>query len=336
MDNLNNYTNSSTNIRQNIESVTTETFEATALQVFRWQVQYNPIYKSFIALLKIEVAAVKCLAQIPFLPISFFKTHTLQTGTWQPETVFTSSGTTGSSTSRHYLKDTTFYTRNTLRGFEYFYGNVTDYCILALLPAYLERSGSSLVYMANEFIARSRYAESGFFLDNLAALCKVLQQNQRNKIPTLLLGVSFALLDLAEQHPQLLTDVIIMETGGMKGRRKELIRNELHHILQTAFAVPHIHSEYGMTELLSQAYSLCKGVFRPAPTMRVLVRDPTDPLHILATGQNGCLNIIDLANLDTCSFVATDDLGRAYDDGTFEVIGRVDASDVRGCNLLVL
>lgn len=255
---------------------------------------------------------------------------------WQPEMVFSSSGTTGMTTSRHLLRDTTAYIDNTLLGFQKFYGAVEDWCVLALLPAYLEREGSSLVYMAEAFIQRSKYSESGFFLHNMTELSAILARNQAQNRPTLLLGVSFALWELAETHPQNLSNIVIMETGGMKGRRKEITRTALHEILCTAFQTTAIHSEYGMTELLSQAYSKGNGIFSPAPTMRILVRDATDPLTILPPRKAGCINVIDLANLATCSFIATDDLGKVDEQGDFEILGRIDTSDVRGCNLLVV
>ena len=258
------------------------------------------------------------------------------TENWQPEAVFSSSGTTGATTSQHLLRSKTAYIDNTLLGFQNFYGAIENWCVLALLPAYLERTGSSLVYMAQAFIERSKYAESGFFLDDTKRLATILRENQAKNTPTLLLGVSFALWDLAESHPQNLSNITIMETGGMKGRRKEITRAELHLLLNTAFQTQNIHSEYGMTELLSQGYSQGKGVFSPAPTMRILIRDTTDPLTILGANKSGCINVIDLANLATCSFIATDDLGKSFQNGDFEVLGRIDSSDVRGCNLLVI
>jgi hypothetical protein len=323
------------NLRQRVENVSARDFEVVALEVFRWQAAMNPLYYDYLRLLGKDTTKINTLREIPFLPISFFKTHRIQSGAWTAVAEYTSSGTTGGQTSRHLIDDVTFYLRNSLRGFEFFYGDVANFCVLALLPAYLERTGSSLVAMANAFVERSKYAESGFFLDDLEGLSRILRRCQAESRPTLLLGVSFALWELAEAYPQNLADIIVMETGGMKGRRKELTRPELHDILMAAFETTAIHSEYGMTELLSQAYSKGSGVFVPAPTMRVLVREINDPFCFLNDEQTGCLNVIDLANVGSCSFIATDDLAKTHADGTFSVLGRVDTSDIRGCNLLL-
>ena len=312
-----------------------EPFGALALDIFRYQAEYNPLYHEFLRLLSVRPGSVQSIESIPFLPIQFFKSYHVKTGEWEPELTFSSSGTTAAATSRHLLRDAALYRQNARRGFEFFYGPTSNYAVLALLPAYLERSGSSLVFMADDFIRQSAYPESGFFLHNTDALIAVLARCRDKSIPTLLLGVSFALWELAEKHPMSLSGVVIMETGGMKGRRREITREELHAILRDAFGVESIHSEYGMTELLSQAYSQGGGLFRPSPSMRVLAREITDPLALQRPGATGALNIIDLANLDTISFIATDDLGRVYPDGSFEVLGRHDAGDVRGCNLLV-
>ncbi len=310
-------------------------FETQVLALFRHQAAFNSLYREYISLLGIDVAEVDSLERIPFLPIQFFKTHTIQTGDWRPELVFSSSGTTGMTNSRHPVREAVFYLENAERCFEAFYGPVEQYCFLALLPAYLEREGSSLVYMAAHFIKRSAYRQSGFFLYEQNKLAEVLADCQERKIPTVLLGVSFALLDLAERHPLHIPDVIVMETGGMKGRRQEITREELHATLCAAFGVPAIHSEYGMTELLSQAYSAGEGLYRPGPLMQVRTREITDPLSAQQYGRLGAINIIDLANKDSCAFIATDDLGKVYPDGTFEVLGRMDNSDIRGCNLMV-
>ena len=318
-----------------IQQLEPSQFERLALDVFRYQAVHNTVYGHYLELLGVQTANVKSLVQIPFLPISFFKTHGLQSGAWSPQQVFSSSGTTGRTTSRHPVNNLAFYRENAARAFAHFYGPVEQYAVLALLPSYLERSGSSLVFMVDDFIRRSAYPQSGFFLHETERLLEKLSESLQRGQPTLLLGVSFALLDLAEQCPTDLSGAIIMETGGMKGRRREITRTELHQQLSTAFRVPDIHSEYGMTELLSQAYSKGKGLFQPAPTMRVFARDITDPLAPQKPGRTGALNIIDLANLDTISFIGTDDLGRCYPDGSFEVLGRLDASDVRGCNLMV-
>lgn len=328
-------TDTGRNIRENILHVHPDTFEDTALSVFRYQATKNPVYQQFLELLSIKIDDVRHIENIPFLPISCFKSHQVLTNQVKPEIIFTSSGTTGDTTSRHYLADTSFYNQIAISTFEKFYGNLDSFCILALLPAYLERKGSSLVYMVEQFIQKSNHPKSGFYLNNLDDLAKTLQFLQNNDTPVLLIGVSFALLDLAEAFPMDLSNVIIMETGGMKGRRKEMTRSELHQQLKDAFNVKMIHSEYGMTELISQGYSKGQGVFYPAPTMKLFTREITDPFAYQTNGKTGVLNIIDLGNLDSCSFIATDDLGRVYEDGSFEVLGRLDASDIRGCNLMV-
>lgn len=326
-------------LHQRIKAVTPETFPALALEVFRYQAANNPVYAQYLELLGASPASVRHAEDIPHAPISLFKTHDLKTGDWPTERTFTSSGTTGSTTSRHPLRDPAWYRSNARRAFERLYGPLAGRPVLALLPAYLERTGSSLVFMAQDFIEASGHPASGFFLHDLDRLAEVLRGDHESRITNhesrILLGVSFALLDLAERHPQALSDVIVMETGGMKGRRKELTRAELHATLKEAFQIDHVHSEYGMTELLSQAYAPRDGVFLPAPTMRVHARQITDPFARAAPGKTGVLNVTDLANVDTLSFIATDDLARVRPDGTFEVLGRLDAADVRGCNLLV-
>lgn len=311
-------------------------FETLALEVFQFQAEFNPVYAQYLGYLGVKKAGVDRLEKIPGLPIQLFKQFSLQSGNWTPGRIFTSSGTTGSQSSRHLLRDEQWYRSNARRGFEFFYGSLKQYCVFALLPAYLERSGSSLVFMADDFIHQSPYEESGFFLKDYETLVRQLEYCRNQDIPALLIGVSFALWELAERYPVHLNQTIVMETGGMKGRRREITRKELHGILKQAFKVEKIHSEYGMTELLSQAYSRGDGLFYPAPTMRVLSREITDPFQPQRMGKTGALNIIDLANLDTISFIATDDLGRVYADGSFEVLGRLDASDLRGCNLLLV
>lgn len=318
-----------------LNSLPSSAFEDLALEAFQYQAIYNPLYRSYLDLLRKDPKQINQLAEIPFLPIQFFKNRTIKTETWEPYTTFSSSSTTGQQPSLHYLHSAQIYETVSRQGFEHFYGPIEDFCILALLPSYLERKGSSLVYMADYFIRQSRYKESGFFLHNLASLATQLAKCRDQKIPTLLIGVSFALLDLAEQFPMSLGDTIVMETGGMKGRRKEITREELHSVLTSAFQVPTIHSEYGMTELLSQGYSKGDGLFFPSPTMRVIGRDITDPLSPQRLGQTAALNIIDLANINTISFIATDDIGQVYEDHSFRVMGRLDKSDVRGCNLMV-
>jgi len=329
-------------LKQQILQVDTDQFDQLALQVFRYQATYNPLYKKYLSLIQVQPAEVQSIKDIPFLPISFFKTHEVKTVHDSRSTVqggqtaiFSSSGTTGSTTSQHFVKDVDFYLANTVKGFVPFYGAVTDYCVLGLLPSYLERSGSSLIAMVDHFIKLSKYSQSGFFLYDHDRLAEVLRQNKKTNIPTLLIGVSFALLDFAEQYTLDLEGVIIMETGGMKGRRKEITRAELHQILQKSFNTKVIHSEYGMTELLSQGYSKGAGIFYPSPTMKILAREVTDPFAYQKHQKTGVLNIIDLANLDSCAFIATDDLGRIHEDGSFEILGRLDSSDIRGCNLMV-
>lgn len=321
-----------TSLLSTISGVTLASFETVALQVFQYQVQHNPLYAHFVRLLNRPVPAR--LEEIPFLPIQFFKTHTVQCGTWDPVTVFTSSATTGQVPSQHRVRDLQAYLDNTRKGFMPFYGDPSDWCVLALLPSYLERSGSSLVAMADNWIRHSRYAESGFFLHNFEQLAERLQKCREKNMPTLLLGVSFALLDFAEQFPVNLSGITIMETGGMKGRRRELTREALHKVLCEAFQVEKIHSEYGMTELLSQAYAQGGSRFMPAATLSAVATEINDPFCPVAPGRPGVLNLIDLANVDTCSFIATEDVGRVYADHTFEVLGRLDVAELRGCNLM--
>ncbi|MGB3800007.1 MAG: acyl transferase [Lewinella sp.] len=322
-------------LAERIKTVAPESFWDVALDVFQYQAANNLIYAQYLDLLHVDARQVRQRTDIPYLPISLFKTQDLRSGSWPPVRTFTSSGTTGSATSHHPLRADDWYTQHASRTFESLYGPLRGRAVLALLPAYLERTGSSLVFMAEDFIRQSEHPASGFYLNNLPSLAKQLSDLSSEGVPTLLLGVSFALLDLAEQFPQPLRETIVMETGGMKGRRREMTRDELHDTLRTAFGVPHIHSEYGMTELLSQAYAPHYGVFEPAPTLAVTPRDITDPLSAAPIGRSAVLNLTDLANLDTISFIASDDLGRVYDDGRFEVLGRLDYSDMRGCNLLV-
>ena len=319
-----------------ITNINASSFESVAMDVFRYQAIHNPLYADYLRLIGKAPSSIQTIEEIPFLPIRFFKSHQIKTNIWPTEQVFTSSGTTGMATSQHHVRDINWYQQVSMSCFAPFYGSPSDYCILALLPSYLERSGSSLVFMADFFIKQSKYETSGFFLHEKTLLLKTLDECIKNNTPTILLGVSFALWNLAEEHPVDLKNVIIMETGGMKGRRQEITRPELHDILKNAFNVERIHSEYGMTELLSQAYSTGNGVFHPGPGMRILIREITDPFSINSFNKNGVINIIDLGNLDSISFVATEDLGKVYEDNSFEIIGRLDASDVRGCNLMVL
>lgn len=310
-------------------------FSLCCLEAFQFQYQNNPVYQQYVNLLGVKVDEISHPEQIPFLPISLFKTHDVYAGSRDPEITFLSSGTTGTVSSRHPVASLSLYEESFTSGFMHFYGDPADYCFLCLLPSYLERQGSSLVYMADQLIQKSRYGESGFYLHNLEALAEQLQTNIEKKTPTILLGVSYALLDLAEQFPADLNPVIVMETGGMKGQRKEQTKKELHQILKEAFSLRSIHSEYGMTELLSQAYSKGEGIFEAPPWMRMLIRDPYDPMSYLNAGTPGGINIIDLANRYSCSFIQTDDIGRIQEDHTFEIMGRLQSTDIRGCNLLI-
>lgn len=314
---------------------TEQQFAETALRIFRFQAENCAVYREFIDYLRIDAGQINSIEQIPFLPISFFKTHEVLSSDEKVQITFTSSGTTGMINSSHMVTDISWYEESFRRAFQIFYGDIGNYCILALLPSYLERDGSSLVYMAEDLVRRSENSASGFYLYNYEELYHQLLKQQRAKKPTLLLGVTFALLDFAEKYRMDFPELIVMETGGMKGRRKEMIREELHEILCKAFGVRTIHSEYGMTELLSQAYSKGNGIFNCPPWMRILTRDANDPMTGLTSNQTGGINVIDLANINSCSFIATQDLGKVDADGSFEILGRFDNSDIRGCNLLI-
>ncbi|CAM2839792.1 LuxE/PaaK family acyltransferase [Flavobacterium frigoris] len=311
-------------------------FEKIALKVFRYQHENNLVYREFCDLMKVEPQKVKALQQIPFLPIQFFKSHAVVSNTNPVQNTFTSSGTTGTITSKHLVTDTSIYEESYRLGFSQFYGNIEDYVVLALLPSYLEREGSSLIYMVEDLIALSNHDESGFYLHNHDELIKKLTALDQSGQNVILIGVTFALLDLIEKHQFQLQNTIIMETGGMKGRRKEMIREELHQQLCRGFGVTAIHSEYGMTELLSQAYSLGEGVFECPAWIQILIRDTEDALTYIPQGKTGGINVIDLANINSCSFIATQDLGKKNPNNSFEVLGRFDNSDIRGCNLMVL
>ena len=311
-------------------------FEKIALKTFRFQYENNLVYKEFCDLLQTNVSKVKSLEQIPFLPIQFFKSHQVVSNTDVIQQTFTSSGTTGMITSKHLVTDTSLYEESYQKGFSQFYGNIEDYVILALLPSYLEREGSSLIYMVEDLIKRSNHEESGFYLHNHDELIKSLIALDQSGQNVILIGVTYALLDLIEKQQFQLQNTIIMETGGMKGKRKEMIREELHQQLCTGFGVNAIHSEYGMTELLSQAYSLGQGVFECPTWMQILVRDTEDALTYIPHAKTGGINVIDLANLNSCSFIATQDLGKKITNNSFEILGRFDNSDIRGCNLMVL
>jgi phenylacetate-coenzyme A ligase PaaK-like adenylate-forming protein len=358
-----------------IFEVNEENFEALALEVFNFQYENNPVYRDYLQALGISPLSVQSIEQIPFLPIRFFKSHEVKTSLFEPQSVFESSGTTGSIKSRHFVKDLSLYDDCLAKGFEFFYGSVKDWCVIALLPSYLERKNSSLVYMAEKLIQLSEHPQSGFYLNEYEQLFAVLNEleNQQQKI--LLIGVTFALLDFAEKYSLPLKHTVVIETGGMKGRREEMVRQEVHDILKKSFSLNNIHSEYGMTELLSQAYSKGEGIFVCPPWMKVLVRDDEDPLSVqslvvsreslvgssefriqssefrvgssdqvnrLTTNDSrlttftGAINIIDLVNIYSCSFISTDDVGKLYPDRSFEVLGRMDGSDLRGCSLMVI
>lgn len=318
---------------KNIFQISTDQeFNDISLQIFRYQLEHNIIYHDFVKYLSVNVSQIDHYSKIPFLPIEFFKSHWVYSSKSKPQTEFHSSGTTGSLTSKHYIADLSIYKESFNKGFESFYGNPKDMRILALLPSYIEQGNSSLVYMVDHLIKESQHPESGFYLNHSEKLAKIL--NDKNA-PTILLGVTYALLDLVEKYEINNSKLIVMETGGMKGRRKEMIREDLHNILTKRFQVLSIHSEYGMTELLSQAYSKGEGKFNTPPWMKVLIRDTNDPLSLLGYNKTGGINVIDLANIYSCSFIATQDLGKLHKNNSFEVLGRFDASDIRGCNLMV-
>jgi Acyl-protein synthetase, LuxE len=302
-------------------------FSANLETTWQFQSQKNSVLKSYIEALKHK--------NLTFLPIQYFKSHAVKSGIFEAEQIFTSSGTTGEQTSRHFVEKIAQYSESFIQGFNHFYGQHENYCFLCLLPSYLERKGSSLIYMADYFIKKSIYKQSNFFLDDFQALKTILLENEKAGIPTILIGVTYALLDFAAFTNMKLKHTIVMETGGMKGKRKEMMREEVHDILCKAFDVKVIHSEYGMTELLSQAYSKGNGIFQCPPWMQIKIRDTNDPFSFLPFGKTGGINIIDLANQSSCAFIETQDLGKLYPDGSFEVLGRFDHSDVRGCNLLI-
>jgi len=313
-----------------------ENFEETVWQVFKFQATNVVTYKNYLQYLGVNPSNIRHLSEIPFLPISFFKTQDIIANGHKSQQTFLSSSTTGKGQSQHFAADIGVYEKSFTKAFHHFYGNPNKYCVLALLPSYLERKGSSLVYMADSLIKQSHHADSGFYLDEWDKLAQVIQKNEANGQKTLLLGVSFALLDFAASFPMQLKHTVVMETGGMKGRRKELTRFELHTALKQGFGVDSVHSEYGMTELFSQAYAKQEGRFNCPYWMRVFTRTADDPFSYADYGKTGALNIIDLANIYSCSFIETEDLGRTYADGSFEVLGRMDFSEVRGCNTMVV
>ena len=316
--------------------VSQKQFEKIALKVFRLQYENNLVYQEFCDFMKVDKQVVKSLQQIPFLPIQFFKSHDVVSNTDVIQETFTSSGTTGMITSKHLVTEVSLYEQSYRSAFSEFYGNIEDYAVLALLPSYIDRSGSSLIYMVKDLIELSNNENSGFYLRNYDELIKKLIELDNSGQNVILIGVTYALLDLIEQNKFQLKNTIIMETGGMKGKRKEMIREELHEILCKGFGVQNIHSEYGMTELLSQAYSLGSGIFECPSWMQILIRDTEDALSYVDYGKTGGVNVIDLANINSCSFIATQDLGKKYPNNSFEVLGRFDNSDIRGCNLMVI
>jgi len=308
-------------------------FEAMSLKLFHYQMENNPIYAPYAALL-LKGEAPANIYEIPFLPIQFFKQEQIICQGKGVEEVFLSSGTTGEQ-SKHLVADLSLYKKSYLQAFQQFYGDIQDYCILALLPSYQEKDGSSLIYMVDDLITKSKHPKSGFYLNNLTELSNTIKELENKGQKTILFGVTYALLDLAAQHPQHLKHTLVMETGGMKGKQKELLKEEIHQLLGEAFLTKNIHSEYGMTELLSQSYSKGENIFKSPPWMKILIRDVNDPLSIMGDNKKGGINVIDLANIHSCPFVATQDLGCAFEDGTFSVLGRFSNADVRGCNLLI-
>ena len=310
-----------------------EDFKNICFEIFNFQMDYNPIYSAYSEII-LKGKDPNKLTDIPFLPISFFKEEQIICQGQKIEEIFLSSGTSGNQ-SKHLVSDLSIYKKSFRKAFELFYGDIKDYCILSLLPNYREREGSSLIYMVDNLIKNSQYTESGFYLNDYQKLSQTLSKLEKEKKKTILFGVSYALLDLAKQFPQKLNSTIIIETGGTKGKRKEYLKEELHKILKNSFNLRTIHSEYGMTELLSQSYSKGNGIFKSPPWKKIFIRDVNDPLSFVEKEKTGGINVIDLANLYSCPFIATQDLGKLYEDGSFSVLGRFDNSDVRGCNLLI-
>jgi phenylacetate-coenzyme A ligase PaaK-like adenylate-forming protein len=318
-----------------IDLYDSKAFEEKALDVFRYQAFHNPVYNRYLTYLKVDIGAVDTVRNVPFLPIEFFKNQKVISGKGNEEVIFTSSGTTGSITSKHYVTDLGLYEKSFHACFELFYGKPSEYCFLALLPSYLEREGSSLIYMVQGLMNVSKHPDNGYYLHNTDDLVNRLKKLEAEGQKTILFGVTYALLDLAEKYKLSLKNVIIIETGGMKGKREEITRGRLHQILTESFGVKAIHSEYGMTELLSQAYSKGEGKYITPPWMKILIRDTYDPFNYVAEGKTGGVNIIDLANINSCAFIETKDLGKINTDGTFEVLGRFDHAEIRGCNLMI-
>lgn len=317
-----------------LSTINCQNFESKALEVFKYQANHNAVYQEYISYLNTSISSINKIEDIPFLPIDFFKTHIVKTGNFEVSKVFKSSGTSQMNRSSHFIKDLSLYEKSFTLGFEHFYGKLEDYCILALLPSYLENPQSSLIYMIDKWISISQNENSAYVKadESLIELLQILNDKQQ---PTILIGVSFALWELAEKFKTPLPNIIFMETGGMKGRRKEITRKELHEIILHAFDLKSIHSEYGMGELLSQAYSKGNGFFNAPPWVRVLSRPINEPKGKTIFGETGLIKIIDLANMHSCAFIETSDLGKVYQDGSFEILGRLDYADVRGCNLLI-
>ena len=323
------------NIEQIFSIKTDKEFEEIALQIFRYQAENIDVYNKYLKYLKVDYSKITELKKIPFLPIEFFKTHKIISSKIKEKIIFTSSGTTGFKTSKHYVSDVNIYEQSFNLAFNYFYGNIESYCILGLLPSYLEREGSSLIYMVESLIKQSNNSKSGFYLNNITELVETLQILEAKNEKYILFGVTYALLDLTENYNLQLNNAIIMETGGMKGKRKEISKQEMHNELINNLGVKSVHSEYGMTELLSQAYSKANAIYKSPPWMKVIIRDIYDPFNYVSTNRSGGINIIDLANINSCSFIETKDLGKRFEDDTFTILGRFDNSDIRGCNLLV-
>lgn len=327
-------------LQQKIFTANNENFNSLALELFQFQYENNELYRKYCDTLKVDHDKIVTVEQIPFLPIRFFKSHRVTTTLFEAEVVFESSGTTQSINSKHFVRDSGLYQKSFNEAFRLFYGDPAEWCIIGLLPSYLERNNSSLVMMADSLIQESSHAQSGFYLNEWKQLSTTLQSLEKQQQKTLLIGVTFALLDFAEIYPMPLRYTSIMETGGMKGRRKEMIREQVHQILCSSFQVENIHSEYGMTELLSQAYSYRSGIFKCPPWMKVLLREEDDPFALYSARASGILsgaiNVIDLANIYSCSFIETEDAGKLYPDQSFEILGRLDNADIRGCSLLAL
>lgn len=313
-----------------------EAFNEISLKVFNYQYKHNDIYRAFIDNLNVNTSEILRYKDIPCIPIDFFKTHQVLTGNKKIQATFKSSGTTGPATSSHHITDLNIYEESFLKTFNIFYGNPEHYTFLALLPSYLERNDSSLVYMVQKLTDISNKKDAGFYLYNHQELFEKLSVLEKRNEKTLLIGVSFALLDFFKNYTVKLRNTTIIETGGMKGRKKEMVREELHSVIKSATGLPQIHSEYGMTELLSQAYSQKNMLYKTPPWMKIIIRDTNDPFDYIKTGKSGGINIIDLSNIYSCSFIETKDLGKVNSDNSFEVLGRFDNSDIRGCNLMVI